>query len=64
MSTLESLHSKQSHVEIPNFVDPMTNESNECSMIWRRPQIEAEMYRKGGFTEQLDNRQASNIVGR
>jgi hypothetical protein len=47
-----------------NFVDSMTNKSKECSMIRRKPQIEAEMYWKGGFTELQDNRQTGNIVGR
>jgi hypothetical protein len=55
MKTFEMLYTKQRHFEIPNFVDPMTDESQECSMIWSGPQITGEMYWKGGFTELLDN---------
>jgi len=64
MWTLESLNSKQTHFVIPCIVDPMTNESKECSMIGRSQQIGPEMCWKGGFTELFDNRQASNIIGR
>jgi hypothetical protein len=55
MTTHEMGHTKQRHFDITNFDYPMTDESKECTMIWRGLQIKAAMYWKGQFTELLDN---------